>query len=274
MLQPSPSQRELSDKYPNSVDITLASGLEARSYQPVLDSHKDSATLTSLERRDNSGGSDLPPLLIRDDIQNIVNRVFKDSDFSSANIASTIDKFGNGVYHLFDNGEKAGKKIGEFAGEALERYLSRFVYVIIALGEWARKTSRTLYFVLSGLLWVTKKYYKMSRDFINTCVALTAGSARKEAEVSRILLTIIERTDNDVFEDAGKIGELFKEAFDNRIEFFNKLRSPLKDSASSKVLYDNISAMITSLGNFLADQKKTHDAIMKELKPPPFEWIP
>ncbi|KAH6594998.1 hypothetical protein BASA61_003937 [Batrachochytrium salamandrivorans] len=215
----------------------------------LINSHKDSATLVSLERRDNSGGSDLPPLLIRDDIQNIVSKVFKDSDFSSANIASTIDRFGNGVYHLFDNGEKAGKKIGEFAGEALERYLSRS-----ALGD--------------------EEYYKMSRDFINTCVALTAGSARKEAEVSRILLTIIERTDNDVFEDAGKIGELFKEAFDNRIEFFNMLRSPLKDSASSKVLYDNISAMITSLGNFLADQKKTHDAIMKELKPPPFEWIP
>ncbi|KAH6568505.1 hypothetical protein BASA62_005446 [Batrachochytrium salamandrivorans] len=268
-----PQPAGLSDKYPNSVDITLASGLEARSYQPVLDSHKDSATLTSLERRDNSGGSDLPPLLIRDDIQNIVNRVFKDSDFSSANIASTIDKFGNGVYHLFDNGEKAGKKIGEFAGEALERYLSRFVYVIIALGEWLKNEQNTIFRAIRSALG-DEEYYKMSRDFINTCVALTAGSARKEAEVSRILLTIIERTDNDVFEDAGKIGELFKEAFDNRIEFFNKLRSPLKDSASSKVLYDNISAMITSLGNFLADQKKTHDAIMKELKPPPFEWIP
>ncbi|KAH6596995.1 hypothetical protein BASA50_004753 [Batrachochytrium salamandrivorans] len=155
-----PQPAELSDKYSNSVDITLASGLEARSYQPVLDSHKDSATLMSLERRDNSGGSDLPPLLIRDDIQNIVNRRM------GKNEQNTI-----------------------------------FRAIRSALGD--------------------EEYYKMSRDFINTCVALTAGSARKEAEVSRILLTIIERTDNDVFEDAGKIGELFKEAFDNRIEFFN-----------------------------------------------------
>ncbi|KAH6561032.1 hypothetical protein BASA60_000116 [Batrachochytrium salamandrivorans] len=45
MLQPSPQPAELSGKYSNNVDATLASGLEARSYQPGLNSHKDSATL-------------------------------------------------------------------------------------------------------------------------------------------------------------------------------------------------------------------------------------
>ncbi|KAH6563422.1 hypothetical protein BASA62_008516 [Batrachochytrium salamandrivorans] len=49
-----PQPAELSEKYSNSVDTTLASGLEARSYQPGLNSYKDSPTLISLERRDDS----------------------------------------------------------------------------------------------------------------------------------------------------------------------------------------------------------------------------
>ncbi|KAH6594999.1 hypothetical protein BASA61_003938, partial [Batrachochytrium salamandrivorans] len=96
-----PQPAELSDKYSSNVDITLASFLEARSYQPELNSHKDSATLTSLERRDDSdGGSDLPPLLSYGDIQNIISKVFRDEDFSSANMATTIDRAGGGVHHL------------------------------------------------------------------------------------------------------------------------------------------------------------------------------
>ncbi|KAH6595393.1 hypothetical protein BASA50_005911 [Batrachochytrium salamandrivorans] len=60
-----PQPAGLSEKYSNNADATLASGLEARSYQPGLNSQKDSATLVSLKRRDdsdesvgdNSGGS-------------------------------------------------------------------------------------------------------------------------------------------------------------------------------------------------------------------------
>ncbi|KAH6564472.1 hypothetical protein BASA60_010293 [Batrachochytrium salamandrivorans] len=51
MLQPTPSQQGLSEKHSNNADATLASGLEARSYQPGLNSQRDSATLVSLERR-------------------------------------------------------------------------------------------------------------------------------------------------------------------------------------------------------------------------------
>ncbi|KAH6598044.1 hypothetical protein BASA50_003927 [Batrachochytrium salamandrivorans] len=44
-----PQPAGLSEKYSNNVDATLASGLEARSYQPGSNSHKDSATLVSAE---------------------------------------------------------------------------------------------------------------------------------------------------------------------------------------------------------------------------------
>ncbi|KAH9263019.1 hypothetical protein BASA83_013676 [Batrachochytrium salamandrivorans] len=52
-----PQPAKLSEKYSSNVDATLASGLEARSYQPVLNSYKDSPTLMSLKRRDDSEGS-------------------------------------------------------------------------------------------------------------------------------------------------------------------------------------------------------------------------
>ncbi|KAH6566211.1 hypothetical protein BASA50_007142 [Batrachochytrium salamandrivorans] len=52
-----PQPAELSEQYLDNVDTTLASGLEARSYQPVLNSYRESATLVSLKRRDDSEGS-------------------------------------------------------------------------------------------------------------------------------------------------------------------------------------------------------------------------
>ncbi|KAH6602184.1 hypothetical protein BASA61_001372 [Batrachochytrium salamandrivorans] len=52
-----PQPAGLSKRYSNNIDNTLAFGLETRSYQPVLNSYKDSATLMSLKRRDDSEGS-------------------------------------------------------------------------------------------------------------------------------------------------------------------------------------------------------------------------
>ncbi|KAH6599630.1 hypothetical protein BASA50_002973 [Batrachochytrium salamandrivorans] len=55
-----PQPAGLSEKYSSNVDTNLASGLEARSYQPVLNSQKNPATLMSLERRANSGSGSSP----------------------------------------------------------------------------------------------------------------------------------------------------------------------------------------------------------------------
>ncbi|KAH9250041.1 hypothetical protein BASA81_012174 [Batrachochytrium salamandrivorans] len=52
-----PQPAGLSEKHSNNVDTTLTSGLEARSYQPGLNSYKESVTLMSLKRRADSEGS-------------------------------------------------------------------------------------------------------------------------------------------------------------------------------------------------------------------------
>ncbi|KAH9245698.1 hypothetical protein BASA83_001512 [Batrachochytrium salamandrivorans] len=54
-----PQPAELSGKYPSNVNNDLASGLEARSYQPVVDTLTDSVALMSLKRRDDD--SKQPP---------------------------------------------------------------------------------------------------------------------------------------------------------------------------------------------------------------------
>ncbi|KAH9248932.1 hypothetical protein BASA81_013389 [Batrachochytrium salamandrivorans] len=90
-----PQPAELSEKYSNNIDTNLASGLEARSYQPVLNSYKESATLMSLERRANSGSDSSPP---PDTTPNeTVGEPFTYDDFSSENLADTIDKVGDDV---------------------------------------------------------------------------------------------------------------------------------------------------------------------------------
>ncbi|KAH6577555.1 hypothetical protein BASA60_003961 [Batrachochytrium salamandrivorans] len=132
-----PQPAGLSEKYSNNVDITLASILKARSYQPVLDTREDLPTLMSLERRADSAGSPrvnsgsgTPPLSTLDyeEAKKLIYSLFEKSDFSFANIASTIDNVGDGFAELSENGEKVGNKIGGTAGDLLAKYVRRNTY--------------------------------------------------------------------------------------------------------------------------------------------------
>ncbi|KAH6587264.1 hypothetical protein BASA50_001397 [Batrachochytrium salamandrivorans] len=113
-----PPASGLSDEYSNGADITFASFLGARSYQPGLNPKEDPVALMSLKRRDDSGGNSdgsgppSPPLLSPEDIQEVIDKFFKDSDLTSANISSTIDKVGDGAVNFYKDGDKAGKEIG------------------------------------------------------------------------------------------------------------------------------------------------------------------
>ncbi|KAH9273757.1 hypothetical protein BASA83_003750 [Batrachochytrium salamandrivorans] len=96
-----PQPAGLSEKYSNNVDTTLASGLEARSYQPGLNSYKESATLVSLKRRDDSGSDSFPPS------NTTPTKPFSDpftkDAVSSENLASTIKNVGDGDVIIFED---------------------------------------------------------------------------------------------------------------------------------------------------------------------------
>ncbi|KAH6577532.1 hypothetical protein BASA60_004014 [Batrachochytrium salamandrivorans] len=93
-----PQPAELSEKYSNNADPNLASGLSARSYQPVSNTREDSDTL---------------------------------GDLSFANISSTIDNVGDGNAEISENGEKVVTKIVGPAGGLLAKYLRRSTFVVL-----------------------------------------------------------------------------------------------------------------------------------------------
>ncbi|KAH9266042.1 hypothetical protein BASA84_001310 [Batrachochytrium salamandrivorans] len=129
-----PQPAGLSAKHSNNVDTDLAFGLEARSYQPGFNPQKDSATLVSLKRRDdsegsvgdNSGSDSSPPPATA--LKKTFSAPLTEDDVTTINLASTIDKFEDNVSNLFINGEKVGKKMNNHAGDLLSTYLRMSVY--------------------------------------------------------------------------------------------------------------------------------------------------
>ncbi|KAH6589385.1 hypothetical protein BASA50_010080 [Batrachochytrium salamandrivorans] len=268
-----PQPAEISEKHSNNVDTNLAFGLGARSYQPVLNTREDSATLVSLKRRDgsdgNSGGSGplSPPLFTYEDIQKIIASFFKDSDFSSANISSTIDKVKDGIVSFYKDGEKAGKEIGDPAGPMLARSIERAIYVYVALVGWMQKEENNILLVTYTVLGAAK-FREIFRTFMTTLRELAKIADKKEREVTGAVSNILTKT-GTVIENVNTIHTSFKDIFAGRIKLFTLLESPLKDFESTKVLYGYISNVVTSIDKFLTDQQKIHDDIIKALEPPP-----
>ncbi|KAH6599629.1 hypothetical protein BASA50_002972 [Batrachochytrium salamandrivorans] len=120
-----PQPAELSEKYSSNVDTNLASGLEARSYQPVLNSQKNPATLMSLERRANSGSGSSPSFV------KVPKRPLDDpftyDEFSTEKLAYTIGDVGDGIAGLFKKGELAIQKIDGYAGEFVSTSVVNFI---------------------------------------------------------------------------------------------------------------------------------------------------
>ncbi|KAH9258845.1 hypothetical protein BASA81_002909 [Batrachochytrium salamandrivorans] len=118
MLQPSPSQQGYL-KSTQTVDTNSASGLEARSYQPESNSHKDSATLVSLKRRGNSGSGSSPSS--PSDPQNLVFETV--SPFGKAQYSAlffeVVKAFGTDLGDAPKNVKAAGAALSESTGKLL-----------------------------------------------------------------------------------------------------------------------------------------------------------
>ncbi|KAH9272869.1 hypothetical protein BASA83_004757 [Batrachochytrium salamandrivorans] len=274
-----PQAAELSEQYSNSADANLASGLEARSYQPGLNSYKESAILMSLKRRDdsdgspegnpegspegnsegspegnsegspgansegspgansegspgansegspegNSGGSseddselDLAQPLVTT-FDETVKYFFSDSDLSSENLASTIDKVGDGDFVFFKDGELAENKVGGTIGKAMGKYLRRATYVSTALRNWSHKVAPDIVeFIKSSL--GDEEYSKVGPDWLKTSRQLGFDFDKEMDEVVSATKNILEEVDS-VIENMYKIRKSFQRTFDNRQRF-------------------------------------------------------
>ncbi|KAH6582990.1 hypothetical protein BASA61_008239 [Batrachochytrium salamandrivorans] len=240
-----PQPAGLSEKYSNNVDITLASILKARSYQPVLDTREDLPTLMSLERRADSAGSPR-------------------SDFSFANIASTIDNVGDGFAELSENGEKVGNKIGGTAGDLLAKYVRRNTYVSVALIASAGSEGNTIVYFLQSTT-TPAEFSKVITNYIQTTTELITGADEKEKESNDLIVDILKDT-GIVIQNVEEAIQLLVEAINNLVKIFDVIKTLMSKSESGKTIYDEISTTIESLDEFIAEQQRLHDEIITALE--------
>ncbi|KAH6573200.1 hypothetical protein BASA60_006155 [Batrachochytrium salamandrivorans] len=269
MLQPSPQPAEPSKKYSNSVDATLASGLEARSYQPGSNSQKNSATLVSLKRRDDSEGSPgensgsdsfLPST-------SGPNKPFKspfsDSNVSSKNLASTIKNVGDGIFDLYKDGEKVGQKISGPVGDMVTKYIRRNAYVNVALRHWVHESVPGILEKIKSL-WGDDEYSRLEPD-------LTKDIKKWEDEFRTGLNAIVDATTNilenvgSVTENLQKIGRSFQRTLFNRRLLIWKLIRLLKSFESSKALLWYLGDIVESSAKFYTEEQSIYMRFMIEL---------
>ncbi|KAH9264513.1 hypothetical protein BASA83_011984 [Batrachochytrium salamandrivorans] len=268
-----PQPAGLSEKYSNGVDITLASILEARSYQPVSNTQEDSPNLMSLERRADSAGSSkgnflfgTPPLSTMDyyEAEKLIYSLFDRGAFSFANISSTINKTGNGFAELSESGEKAGTKIGGSVGDLLSLYLRRSTYVNLALTVSAGSgLNATFSFIQSTT--APAEFPKAFLAFISTFDESMSKADKKEKESDGFIVNILKET-GTVTQNVEAAIKLLVEALASLVKIFDVIKTIMSKSESGKIFYDDISNMMNNLTKFSAAQQNLHDKIIKALK--------
>ncbi|KAH6567641.1 hypothetical protein BASA62_005988 [Batrachochytrium salamandrivorans] len=231
MLQPSPSQQGYLKKYSNNFDATLASGLEARSYQPVLNSYKESATLVSLEttrrfcgivRRKTVIWHSPPPDTTP---EKKFSPPFTEETVNSMALASTIDNVGDGIAGFYEDGDKAGQMLRGDAGDLLTKYLRRASYVNAAIRNWVNNFLPGIFVLIKSSL-SDERYSTSLSNFINTY-------NQSKVEFREGLDGILGATSNIandvglVAENLQTINQSFESTFYNRIGVFWLLKLQL-----------------------------------------------
>ncbi|KAH6597056.1 hypothetical protein BASA61_003280 [Batrachochytrium salamandrivorans] len=232
-----PQPAGLSEQYSNNADITLASILEARSYQPVSNAREDSPTLMSLERRAGSARSSEGK-----------------SGFST----------GNGIAELSEDGEKAGTKIGGSVGDLLSLYVRRNIYVSVSLTLLLGNEGEAIISFIKSIE-TPKNSSKIFSDFFQTFMDLTVGANEKEKRSDGFIVNILKDS-GTVAQNVEAAIKLLVEAVDNFVKLFDVLKTLMGKSESGKTFYDDISSMMESLTKFSAEQQNLHDKIIKALK--------
>ncbi|KAH9246889.1 hypothetical protein BASA81_015531 [Batrachochytrium salamandrivorans] len=260
-----PQPAELSEKYSNNADTNLASGLEARSYQPGSNSQKGLTTLMSLERRDDSGSdSSSPPDTIP---KNIFNDLLSDSNVSTENIASTIDKVKNDVPAFFKDGERAGQKISGRAGDMMAKYLRKSIYVIFALTRWEYATVPSILKKIEYGL-DEDKYSKVGPFLTETREGLNLQAQAGWKAISNDISNIIENHVS-VIEAVQRIHKSVEHTLLKRTFLIWQLRNVLVSFESGNTLYRYMVDLIRSTGYFFLEQINLYEEIMKELRAAP-----
>ncbi|KAH6559869.1 hypothetical protein BASA50_005747 [Batrachochytrium salamandrivorans] len=269
-----PQPAELSEKYLNNVNVNLASGLEARSYQPAFNSQKGSATLVSLKRRDDSDGSSgensgsdsppspppsPPPATTR---EKKFSSPFTEETVNSMALASTINNVGDGIAGFYEKGDKAGQKIGGNAGNLLTKYLRRASYVNAAVRNWVTNFVPDIRDAIKDGLG-DAEYSEVGPDSIETSDKLTV--------MYRTSLTALLGATSNIVDDLGSVTEnlqTINRSFENtvyiRVSFIWGLKSLLDTFTAGETLSGYLADISKSIDDFAAEQNELFAKIVEE----------
>ncbi|KAH9267633.1 hypothetical protein BASA83_009848 [Batrachochytrium salamandrivorans] len=265
-----PQPAGLSEKYSNSADTNLASGLQARSYQPGLNSYKESATLVSLERRGDSegssgenSGSDSPPSSDTTPEKKF-SPPFTEETVNSMALASTIDNVGDGIAGFYEDGDKAGQMLRGDAGDLLTKYLRRASYVNAAIRNWVNNFLPGIFVLIKSSL-SDERYSTSLSNFINTY-------NQSKVEFREGLDGILGATSNIandvglVAENLQTINQSFESTFYNRIGVFWLLKLQLIKFKAGRTLDGHLATIIKSVEGFYDNQNKLHAEIIEKFE--------
>ncbi|KAH6583642.1 hypothetical protein BASA61_007868 [Batrachochytrium salamandrivorans] len=238
-----PQPAGLSEKYSNSVDTTLASGLEARSYQPGLNSQKNSATLTLLKRQDDSEES--PEDGSEDDSEDgSEDGSEEESPLEEAEsdlwlLSSIVDQATVGGSKVPENVKAAGAAVGGDAEKALsglsdEEYANVESSLKEAKDKLTADVSDNLQQVNAAL----------------SVIAETPGSAKQEMETVHAAL--------------GRVFDAYK-------VYFEVLNSQMGRVEASEAIQEHFSEASASFVTFASRRQDLYDEVTQKLEAAPSE---
>ncbi|KAH6560170.1 hypothetical protein BASA60_000369 [Batrachochytrium salamandrivorans] len=262
MLQLFPQPAGLSEKYSNNADATLASDLEARSYQPALNFQKDSATSMSMKQREDSGSDSSPPPDTTPD--ETVSIPFTKNEISSENLASTIDSVGDGIVGLFKKGEKVIEKIDGDTGEMVVKYIRREAYVNAVLAIWLSAfLKNTVSNIKSSLS--NNEYSKIEPEFIERLEELQPAFSTW-SRIAVEYTTKILNEEGTVIENVKYIRTAFYSASSVCLWIFSELQIQLLKFKAGLILGGYLAKIVTSIEKFNKRQLGEYrDEILKAL---------
>ncbi|KAH6595175.1 hypothetical protein BASA50_005969 [Batrachochytrium salamandrivorans] len=271
-----PQPAGLSEKHSDNFDATLASGLEARSYQPELNSQRDSATLVSLERRGSYEESSRkyrkyefphPPRSTPKDLLRDIYNPFDKAEAGSWFLSSMIKEFGTNLADAPDNVLAAGAAVDGDTGNFLVEYVQKSLQVTDILKEWVEATGESLVAVIKAGL-DGKEYSKVESLLKDAGEKLAADASYNLQQVAAALLNIQGKVDSVKLE-VDAVQQAFGRTFDAYKLYFATLQPQLARFETGKDLNRHLSVGVESLVEFSLKQEELHAEIMEKLETAP-----
>ncbi|KAH6586289.1 hypothetical protein BASA50_000753 [Batrachochytrium salamandrivorans] len=267
-----PQPAELSGKYSNNVDATLASGLEARSYQPVVDTQKDSAALVSLERRGNSQGSLGGNGESSTFLQSIISE-FREpivvSKLGCGALASMIEQVGDDLDDAPEDVKAVGAAIGGDTGDKLVEYFRKALYVSGKLKDWAEDIPEEMVALIKSNL-SDEEYSEVESSLKEAYDELTANASEYLDGATDDLSDIEEEVDS-ANQEMKEIHGLFECTFNAYRIYFEVLQRQLNRFEEGEDICELLSYADTNLVNFSNSQQELYDEITQGLEAAPSE---